>query len=104
MLLALFRAVVLVLLFLMLAEPVLTIHVTNRLRPTLWLVLDGTASMAIPDQLPEAERSRLMHAVAGDGDGGRGTGCPNPPLRPPPPVPRPLDAGRLRQGPLEEEK
>ena len=67
LLLALFRAAVLVLLFLMLAEPVLTVRVTSRLRPTLWLLLDGTDSMAIADQLPDAERARLEQAVAGDG-------------------------------------
>ena len=61
--LGLFRAAVLVLLFLMLAEPVLTIRVTSRLRPTLWLLLDGTESMAIQDALPEAEAARLAEAV-----------------------------------------
>ena len=63
LLLALFRAAVLVLLFLMLAEPVLTVRVTSRLRPTLWLLFDGTDSMAIADQLPDAERARLAEAV-----------------------------------------
>ena len=73
--LGLFRAAVLVLLFLMLAEPVLTVRVTSRLRPTLWLLLDGTESMAIQDPLPEAEAARLAEAVGLARPGGTSPGA-----------------------------
>ncbi len=61
--LALFRAVLLCLLLVLLAEPVLTVRITSRLRPSLWLLFDGTDSMAIADDLPESERARLAGAL-----------------------------------------
>lgn len=68
--LAAFRAAVLALLLLILAEPVATFSMTSRLRPALWLLFDGTDSMAVADQLPEAERARLIEAVGKPGKGG----------------------------------
>lgn len=62
-LLALGRAAVLCLLLLMLAEPTLIVHFTSRPRPWLWVLFDGTDSMAIEDALPESERTRLAQAV-----------------------------------------
>jgi hypothetical protein len=53
--LAAFRAFVLCLLLLLLAEPILTINIVSRKRPLLWLVFDGTDSMAIQDDLPTAD-------------------------------------------------
>ena len=40
------RAILLSLLLLILAEPILTVRVASRLRPSLWLLFDGTDSMA----------------------------------------------------------
>jgi len=57
------RALVLCLLLVILAEPVLTVRVTSRLRPTLWLLFDGTDSMALADEIPQAEQARLAEAV-----------------------------------------
>ncbi len=51
------------LILLILAEPVLTVHVTSRLRPSLWVLFDGTDSMAMADDLPSSERTRLAEAV-----------------------------------------
>ena len=62
--LALFRAGLLILLLLILAEPILSVRVTSRLRPTLWLLFDGTDSMAVPDEIPEDQRAQLARAVA----------------------------------------
>ena len=61
--LAVMRAALLSLLLLILAEPVLTVRITSRLRPALWLLFDGTDSMAISDELPDSERVRLAEAV-----------------------------------------
>jgi hypothetical protein len=72
--LGLLRAAVLVLLLVMLAEPVLTVRVTSRLRPTLWLLLDGTESMTLRDQLPEAEAARLAQTVGLPHPGGTSPG------------------------------
>ena len=57
--LAALRAGLLVLLLVILAEPVLTVHFTNRLRPTFWLVFDGSESMALADDLAEQDRATL---------------------------------------------
>ncbi len=46
-----------------LAEPVLTLKLTNSPRPSLWVLFDGTDSMAIEDEMPDAERERLATAV-----------------------------------------
>ncbi|MBI4604316.1 MAG: VWA domain-containing protein [Planctomycetes bacterium] len=56
------RALALSLLLLALAEPVLTLQVTSRPKPLLWLLLDGTESMAIEDELEEAESALLTGA------------------------------------------
>lgn len=61
--LALCRATALVILLLTLAEPYVTLTVATRLRPALCMLFDGTNSMAIVDDLPDAERSRLHAAV-----------------------------------------
>ena len=61
--LAVLRGGLLSLLLLILAEPVLTIHITSQLRPSLWLLFDGTDSMAIADQMPEVDRAKLAEAV-----------------------------------------
>ena len=47
------RALLLVLLLLTLADPVLRVSLTQRKRPSLYLVFDGTESMAIQDEYPE---------------------------------------------------
>jgi len=67
--LAALRAGLVCLLLLILAEPVLTVHVTSQLRPSLWLLLDGTDSMAIADDLAPAERARLATAVGWTAEG-----------------------------------
>ncbi|MCS7303993.1 MAG: hypothetical protein NZ602_02650, partial [Thermoguttaceae bacterium] len=63
LLLAGFRSVVILLLLLILAEPVATFQLTSRIRPHLWLLFDGTDSMAIPDVWPQAEWERLTKAI-----------------------------------------
>ncbi len=57
------RAVLLSLLFLILAEPVLKLDFTSRPRPLLWVLFDGTESMEIQDEMPDADRARLAVAV-----------------------------------------
>src|SRR3990172_1125811 len=47
--LAALRAACWCLILLILAEPVVTIHITSRLRPSLWVLFYGTDSMAIAD-------------------------------------------------------
>lgn len=61
--LTVFRAAVLSLLVVILAQPTLTLRTTSQLRPLLWLVFDGTDSMGIADDLPEAERARLAESI-----------------------------------------
>lgn len=61
--LAALRAAVLALLVLMLAEPVLTVRITSQVKPALWLLFDGTDSMAIADELSPEERTRLAQAT-----------------------------------------
>ena len=51
------RAIVLAMLFLILADPVLKMEFTSRPRPLLWVLFDGTESMDIQDEMPEAERA-----------------------------------------------
>jgi hypothetical protein len=58
-----FRALALCLLLLLLAEPILSINLTSRKKPALWLMVDGTDSMAIQDELPSDERSALAEAT-----------------------------------------
>jgi len=57
------RAVVLGLLLLILAEPVAELRLRIHRRSELWLVFDGTESMALADRLPFDEQTRLAEAV-----------------------------------------
>src|SRR6187200_688575 len=50
-LLAVMRAVTLALLVVLLADPVLQIKLTNTPKPLLWVLFDGTDSMAIEDEM-----------------------------------------------------
>jgi hypothetical protein len=61
-LLAALRAAAAALLVLLLADPVLQLSVRQTPRPLLWLLFDGTESMAIEDELREAERKSLVAA------------------------------------------
>ena len=61
--LAVSRAALLSLLLVILAEPVLTVRITSRLRPALWLLFDGTDSMAVADEMPEDQRANMAKAV-----------------------------------------
>ncbi len=58
------RGLLLALLFITLANPSLRISLTNVQRPLLYLVFDGTDSMAIEDEYSEKQRDALDH-VAG---------------------------------------
>jgi len=69
--LAVFRALALCTLILLLAEPILTVNVTSLKRPSLWFLFDGTDSMDIADELADADRAELAAAV--------GLGNPHPP-------------------------
>ena len=64
--LSVLRAAALVLLVLILAEPVLTVTLTSKPKPLLWVLFDGTDSMAIADELPAGEDARLRKAVGLD--------------------------------------
>lgn len=57
------RAAVLALLVLIFAEPVLTVRITRQMKPALWLLFDGTDSMAIADELSPADWQRLATAT-----------------------------------------
>ncbi len=81
LLLTLLRAGSLSLLVLILAEPILTVTVTSRRRPVLWVLFDGTESMAIVDDLPSTEREALAAAVgieAASANPGGASGNPHP--------------------------
>lgn len=59
------RAAVLCALLLVLAEPILNVRVAGRLRPSLWLLFDGTDSMNLVDEEPAATgKSRLDQVKA----------------------------------------
>lgn len=76
--LAAVRASLLVLLLVFLAEPVLTVRMVNRLRPALWLLVDGSESMSISDDLPESDRLRLAAAAGlGQASPERAAGMPS---------------------------
>ncbi len=62
-LLAACRAALLCLLVLVLAEPVMTFKLVSTPKPHLWVLFDGTDSMAIQDELPESDRRKLSQAV-----------------------------------------
>ena len=57
--LAALRAAILSLLVIMLADPVLRLSFSHAPRPLLWLLFDGTESMAIEDELEPAEQAAL---------------------------------------------
>lgn len=57
------RGLLLALLFVTLAHPVLRITVTSFEHPWLYVVFDGTDSMAIEDDLPPDDRTALQKAV-----------------------------------------
>ncbi len=61
--LAALRAAVLALVVLIFAEPVLTVRITSQMKPAVWLLFDGTDSMAIADELAPAERQLLARAT-----------------------------------------
>lgn len=65
-LLAVSRAVLLVLLLLMLADPVLKMDFTSQPRPLLWVLFDGTESMDLHDEMTDAARTKLAAAVGMD--------------------------------------
>ena len=62
--LAVSRALLLSLVFLILAEPVLTVSLVRTPRPYFWLLFDGSDSMAIRDRLSPAE-TRSYEEAAG---------------------------------------
>ena len=62
-LLLLARAGALCVLFLMIAEPILVLTIESKKRPIMWVLFDGTDSMAIADDLPEKERAALAEAT-----------------------------------------
>jgi hypothetical protein len=57
------RATVLCLLLLLLAEPILMLTISSRKRPILWMLFDGTDSMAIADDLPPEQRDAAAKAT-----------------------------------------
>lgn len=61
--LAVGRAILLCLLLVILAEPILTVKLTNHPLPWLWVLFDGSDSMAIEDEYAESDRSRLAESV-----------------------------------------
>jgi hypothetical protein len=62
--LAVFRGILLALLVFTLTDPVLQLIVENQQPPLLYVIFDGTDSMAIEDELPPAERAAIEEAVA----------------------------------------
>ncbi|MDX1965491.1 MAG: hypothetical protein SFX18_20260 [Pirellulales bacterium] len=61
--LAIGRAIVLCILILLLAEPVLRLEMTHRPQPLLWVLFDGTESMAIRDDYSDVDREKLAAAT-----------------------------------------
>jgi hypothetical protein len=57
------RGLLLALLFITLADPVLRLTVVNKQLPFVYLVFDGTDSMAIEDELPDSQRKAVEAAV-----------------------------------------
>lgn len=62
--LAVARALLLCLIFLILADPVVSVRMVSHPRPLLWLLFDGTDSMGIEDELSDTERATLNKAAA----------------------------------------
>jgi hypothetical protein len=61
--LAALRAVALSLLLLILADPTLELTLVSLPKPVLWLLLDGSDSMSIPDELSASDRNAVEAAV-----------------------------------------
>ncbi len=61
--LAVMRGLTLIALLMILAEPVLTVSVTDNPRPLLWVLFDGSDSMGIADELTDTQREQLGAAV-----------------------------------------
>ena len=57
------RGLLLALVFVTLADPMLKVSLRNLESPLVYLIFDGTESMAIEDAFPENERSALARAV-----------------------------------------
>lgn len=64
--LAALRGLVLSLVLIILADPILEITLVSRPKPVMWLLFDGTDSMAIPDELTKEEEAKLKAAVGWD--------------------------------------
>ena len=64
MLLGGLRAALLCVLFVILADPILEIQLVNQPKPVLWVLFDGTDSMAIEDKLPEQQQRELAKSVS----------------------------------------
>jgi hypothetical protein len=62
-LLATLRATTLCLVLIILADPMLELTFVSLPKPVLWLLLDGSDSMSIPDELPVDEQRTLAAAV-----------------------------------------
>jgi hypothetical protein len=75
--LGVFRATVLVLLVLILAEPSLRVTITSKPAPTLMLLVDGTESMDIRDEYETEFRKRLDAAVGRSTDAETSTEKPS---------------------------
>lgn len=73
--LAVSRGLLLALLFVTLADPLLRITTTRSQKPDLYVIVDGTDSMAIEDKLPQKDREALASAtgltLSGDVDPAR---------------------------------
>lgn len=61
--LAALRAIALCALLWILADPTLELVFVSQPKPVLWVLLDGSDSMSIPDELPAEERDTLAKAV-----------------------------------------
>ena len=61
--LGVFRGVLLAMLVITLADPVLELGIVSHQRPLVYLVFDGTESMAIEDELPAGERAAIERSV-----------------------------------------
>lgn len=57
------RAIALVIVFILLAEPSLVLRIDRQPKPWLWLLFDGTQSMAIEDDLSSAQRHQLASVL-----------------------------------------
>lgn len=58
------RGLVLAILVLLLADPVLSLKLTNKPRPHLWVLVDTSESMTLRDELPDDQRSAISAAVS----------------------------------------